>query len=177
MISEERTASLLGTEAMIRRIELNDIEIFRDLRLESLRLEPSCFASSAEDWGNFSDNEWKRRITASAVFMAFVESAPSGIIALTRHQGVKVAHRASVGMVYVRAHLRGTGEAARLMNQVFAHARSIGVCQLELTASSANPRAISFYEKKGFSEVGRIPNSFLQDGLSIDDVLMVRQNV
>ncbi|MGL4974704.1 MAG: GNAT family N-acetyltransferase, partial [Bosea sp. (in: a-proteobacteria)] len=117
---------------MIRRIEANDVELFRDLRLESLRLEPSCFASSAEDWEKFSDEEWKRRIAASAIFVAFVEDAPSGLIALTRHQGVKIAHRASVGMVYVRAHLRGTGEAARLLDGVVEHARRIGVSQLEL---------------------------------------------
>ncbi len=80
-------------------------------------------------------------------------------------------------MVYIRAHLRGTGEAARLLDEVVAHAKDIGVCQLELTASSANPRAISFYQKKGFTEVGRIPNGILQNDRSFEDVLMVRQNI
>ena len=61
------------------------------------------------------------------------------------------------------------------MKAIAEYSHSIGVIQLELAVSSANPTAINFYAKKGFAEVGRIPNGFVHNGLSFADVLMTRQ--
>jgi RimJ/RimL family protein N-acetyltransferase len=162
---------------MIRLLRRDDLKIFKNLRLEALRLEPESFASSAKDWENFSDDEWSHKLVEAEVFAAFKGNDAIGVAALTRHRGAKTSHRATVGMVYVRKQMRGAGHATALMKAVIAQAREAGVQQLELTVSGANPAAIRFYAKEGFSEVGRIPAGFIHNGTAVDDVLMVRQHI
>jgi len=158
----------------IRRVQADEVEAFRRIRLEALRTEPSSFASSYEDWEGLSDEEWRQRL-ADPVFIAFRNSEPVGISGVLRQRPSRMVHRATIVMVYVRQNLRGTGLAATLLGAVTDHARDIGIRQLELTVSAENPAAIRFYHRQGFSEFGRIPGGTLRDGREVDDVLMVRR--
>lgn len=49
-----------------------------------------------------------------------------------------------------------------------------GIGQLELFVASSNARAIAFYTRTGFREVGRIPNATLSDGRAETDLIMIR---
>jgi len=167
----------MNLAAMIRLLGPEDIETFRRIRFEALRAEPDAFASSAEDWEKLSDDEWRRRITAAAVFVAFRDGDPAGIMDLSRERASKMAHRATVVMVYVRESLRGSGLARMLLQTLVDHARSQGIRQLELSVSAENPKAISFYTREGFVEVGRIPGGCIRNGREVDDLIMVRRIV
>jgi RimJ/RimL family protein N-acetyltransferase len=160
---------------MIRLLAPDDVGVFKPVRLEALRAEPGNFASSAADWENLPDEEWRRRLAAHPTFVAFVKGEPVGIIGLMRQQASKMSHRATLIMVYLRASERGKGIAGAMLNRVVEHARAEGVLQLELVVSSENPAAIRFYSREGFSEVGRIPGGFLHEGRLIDDVMMAKR--
>ncbi len=163
-------------DVTIRQLMPTDIETFQRIRLEALRLEPSSFASSHEDWKAFSEDEWRQRLN-DPVFVAFVDAEPVGMMGLLRQRGRKMAHRATVIMVYVRQDQRGTGLAVGLLKAISAHARAAGVRQLELTVSAENPAAKRFYAREGFAEVGRIPGGVIEDGREVDDILMARRLV
>ncbi|MBB4289807.1 ribosomal protein S18 acetylase RimI-like enzyme [Rhizobium leguminosarum] len=160
--------------ATIRLIQVDEVEVFRRIRLEALRAEPSSFASRYEDWEVLPDEEWANRLN-EPVFIAFQDGAPVGIMGLFRQRPSKMVHRATIVMVYVRANLRGTGLAGKLLEVVSDHARGIGVRQLELFVSAENPAAIRFYQRQGFAEIGRIPGGVLEEGREIDDVMMARR--
>ncbi|MBB2752564.1 UNVERIFIED_ORG: RimJ/RimL family protein N-acetyltransferase [Rhizobium aethiopicum] len=160
----------------IRQIQPGEVEAFRRIRLEALRTEPSCFASRYEDWAALSLEEWRSRLS-EPVFIAFQDNEPVGIMGLVRQRSSKMAHRATIIMVYIGRSLRGTGLAGRLLDVVSDHARHIGIRQLELFVSAENPAAIRFYQRQGFSEVGRIPAGVLEEGREIDDVIMARRLV
>ncbi|RFB91436.1 GNAT family N-acetyltransferase [Rhizobium leguminosarum bv. trifolii] len=160
----------------IRHIQAGEVEAFRRIRLEALRTEPSSFASRYEDWAALSLEEWRSRLS-EPVFIAFQDNEPVGIMGLLRQRSSKMAHRATIIMVYIGRSLRGTGLAGRLLNVVSDHARHIGIRQLELFVSAENPAAIRFYQRQGFSEVGRIPAGVLEEGREIDDVIMARRLV
>ncbi|NTG51371.1 GNAT family N-acetyltransferase [Agrobacterium rhizogenes] len=159
---------------VIRHISADEFDIFRRIRLEALRVEPSSFASSAEDWEVLTDEEWCRRLS-DPVFVAFRDDQPVGVMGLLRQRSSKMAHRATLIMVYVRKDLRGTGLAKDLLDTVIAHALSDGIVQLELVVSAENPKAVSFYRREGFSEIGRIPGGVRYNGREIDDVMMARR--
>jgi len=161
-------------QVTIRRVGADEVEAFRRIRLEALRVDPCFFASSVEDWEALPDEEWNRRLT-DPVFLAFLDRRPVGIMGLQRQRPRKMAHRAVVIMVYVSKDLRGTGLAKRLLDVVAGYARDAGILQLELIVSARNPAAIRFYQREGFTEVGRIPAGFLHDDEEIDDVMMVRR--
>ena len=163
-----------GNTMTIRRIEAAEVDAFKRIRLEALGSEPSAYASSYDDWATLPDEEWRRRLN-DPVFVAFQNGEPVGIIGLLRQGAAKMAHRATIIMVYVRKSLRGTGLARALLSVVAEYARDIGIRQLELTVSAENPVAIRFYQREGFIEVGRIPGGFLQEGREINDVIMARR--
>lgn len=94
---------------MIRILCADDVEAFRRIRLEALRVEPSSYASSAEDWESLSEDEWRRRLQDTRVFVVFRQDEPVAIMGMKRQPASKMAHRATVVMVYVRATLRGQG--------------------------------------------------------------------
>ena len=160
---------------MIRRLAAADLEVFRALRLEALQAEPANFASRYEDWVAQSDAEWLRRLTANAVFASFDGAEAVGMMGLTPQGGVKMAHRAHVGLVYLRRAYRGQGRAEAMLAAVEARARGMGVWQLELTVAAQNPVALRFYERMGFARVGLIPAGFLHEGRAMDDVLMMKR--
>lgn len=159
----------------IRLLVIDDVSTFRSIRLEALRTEPASFASSAEDWEKLPDEEWRRRTVGNPVFVAFQDDVPVGIMGLMRQSASKMAHRATLVMVYLRRELRGTGLARRLLDAVADYARNEGIKQLELAVSADNPTAIRFYHREGFSVAGRIPGGFLHEGREIDDVIMVKR--
>ncbi|MBX4867117.1 MULTISPECIES: GNAT family N-acetyltransferase [Rhizobium] len=160
----------------IRLIGADEVQAFRHIRLEALRAEPASFASRYEDWENLSLEEWRNRLK-EPVFLAFQDGEPVGIMGLFRQRSSKMAHRATIVMVYVRAKLRGTGLAVRLLKAISEHARDIGIRQLELFVNAENPGAMRFYERQGFVEIGRVPGAVLEDGREIDDVMMARRLV
>jgi RimJ/RimL family protein N-acetyltransferase len=163
-----------GSGISIKRIGAAELDAFRRIRLEALRCEPSFYASNYDDWAALSLEEWQQRLN-DPVFVAFLNDEPVGVTGLLRQRASKMAHRATIIMVYVRMSLRGTGLARNMLNIVADYARDIGIIQLELAVSAENPAAIRFYEREGFIEVGRIPGGFLHEGKEIDDVMMVRR--
>ncbi|CAN7682946.1 GNAT family N-acetyltransferase [Rhizobium rhizogenes] len=163
-----------GNGITIRHIGTDEFDIFRQIRLEALRAEPSSFASSAEDWEVLSDEEWRRRLS-DPVFVAFQDDEPVGVMGLLRQRSNKMAHRATLIMVYVRKDLRGMGLAKDLLDTVITYALSEGIVQIELVVSAENPKAINFYHREGFSEIGRIPGGVRHNGREIDDVMMARR--
>lgn len=160
---------------MIRQLGPDDLPVFKCLRLEALRLAPEAYASRIEDWQALADTEWRRSPTEQPVFAAFRGDEPVGLMGLIRQLPSKMAHRASLVMVYVREDARGTGVASRLLDGMVRHARSIGIRQLELAVSAENIAAIRFYLREGFSEIGTIPAGYRIEGQELDEVLMVRR--
>jgi ribosomal protein S18 acetylase RimI-like enzyme len=160
---------------IVRLLGAADVEVFKRIRLEALRAEPGSFASTASDWVDLPEQEWRRRLTENPVFVGFLDNEPAGIIGLLRQQASKMRHRASLVMVYVRRDARATRLAKAILARVEDHARAHGVRQIELSVSVENAAAIRFYRRAGFAEIGCIPGGFLHEGREIDDLLMAKR--
>ncbi|WP_436102915.1 N-acetyltransferase family protein [Pararhizobium sp. LjRoot238] len=160
------------TDTVIRRLSVDDVGVFRDIRLEALSCEPNSFASLHEDWINLSEQEWRQRLE-QPVFVALLNEQPCGMMGLRFQKARKMMHRATLTSVYVRKPERGKGIASDLLGAVANHARELGMLQLELGVSAENSAAIRFYQRYGFEPVGRIPRGFRDNGMSSDEVLML----
>jgi len=81
-------------------------------------------------------------------------------------------HRCQVGITILKEHW-GKGIGTGLFILLIAAAREAGFEQMELEVVSDNERGIKLYEKMGFKEYGRRPNSFkYKDGTYADMTLM-----
>lgn len=159
---------------VIRRLAAGDIEAFRAIRREALTEAPAAFASTAQDFARLSDAALRDTITNLAVFAAFRDSEPVGLMGLVRQVPSKMAHRGTVIMVYLRAAERGGQAAKRLLGAVEDEARTLGLHQLELAVTVENTAALAFYRREGFRQIGQIPGGFLHEGRAIDEILMMR---
>ena len=158
---------------MIRKVSLQDLDAFRQIRLEALQRAPHSFASTYDEWSAFEDVEWRKRMDI-AIFVAFAQGVPVGLMGLKRSQPAKMRHRATLVMVYVRQSLRGSGLASALLQAVEAYARTEDISQIELVLREDNEPARRFYRKRGFAEVGFIPDGFREYDNRFHEILMTR---
>ena len=158
---------------MIRKLEASDLEAFRFLRLLSLEIEPENYASTHAEWAALSDEDWAGYLVSSDVFAAFDGETPIALAGLHRQSRARMAHRASLGMVFVVPERRGSGVAGEIMEVVLDDARGLGLIQVELAVHSGNGRAVRFYERLGFRRYGLLPRGFREASGYVDDLLMV----
>jgi ribosomal protein S18 acetylase RimI-like enzyme len=143
------------------------------LRLESLRLLPANFAADLAQEEAMAKEQWLSRLASAASFGGFIDGKLSGMVVFSRPSRPKLAHTGDIGAMYVRDSARGTGLADALMTALLDHASQV-VEQVQLTVNAENARAIKFYERHGFREIGRIPRSLHVGGHYYDDMLMFR---
>lgn len=160
-------------DVTIRLLQPQDLPLYQAIRLESLMEAPQAFANTHADWAALSEAEWRQRMSGP-IMLALQGDSPVGIMGLIRQNGERRAHRASLIMVYLRANLRGTGLADRLLRAVIDHAARSGITQIELTVSAGNSRAAAFYRRHGFRQTGLIPNALIIDGIPVDEITMIR---
>jgi ribosomal protein S18 acetylase RimI-like enzyme len=168
-------------EAAFRRQRVNvrfltpaDYDSLRELRLESLRLLPASFAADLAQEEAMMKEEWLSRLASAVSFGGFVDGKLSGMVVFSRPSRPKLAHTGDVGAMYVRDSARGTGLSDALMAALLEHASHV-VEQVQLTVNAENARAIKFYERHGFREIGRIPRSLHVGDRYYDDLLMFRR--
>lgn len=162
---------------VIKLLAPSDFQIFKDIRLEALQLDPDNFASTYNDWAALTDEEWQGRISVNPTFVAFKNNTPVGIMGLMKHGFAKTAHRVILIMVYVAKAARGTGVANGLMNAVIGQARDLGFRQIELACNADNMQAVRFYQRHGFMEFGQIEHGTFDSGTYRPEILMVKKLV
>jgi len=164
---------VVAAKVEVRRLPRADAALYRDVRLEALRLAPEAFSSTfareiAEPLTWFA-----ARLDSSAVFGAFAGGDLIGIAGFFVEQGRKEAHKGVLVGMYVRPHARRAGTGRQLVEAVVEHARQ-HVELLRLTVVSGNEPARRLYAKLGFVEYGIEKNALKQGGRYWDEVLMAK---
>lgn len=160
---------------MIRWLGADDLAQWREIRAEGLRLNPSAFLTTLDEFLAESDASVQAKLSKGNVLGAFEGDVLMCVAAYGRKTNKRqTQHRAEITAVYARPAARGTGLATRLMGHLEAHARAQGVTQLELDVEASNMAALRFYEKLGYKQFGVLPNAALVDGIASDDLFMVR---
>ena len=106
---------------------------------------------------------WWRERTASGrpVIVADLEGRVVGVASYgdfrdsDRREGFRFVCEHSV---YLDASARGTGAADALMDELCDRARSNGLRRMVATIDALNERSIAFHRRRGFVEVGRMPD-------------------
>jgi RimJ/RimL family protein N-acetyltransferase len=163
---------------VIRPLLPLDAALYRDIRLEGLRLHPEAFGASYDDEVQLTEAEFAARIPAAppdAIFGAFIADALVGVVGFHARFASKQTHRADVWGMFVRSSARGQGVAAGLIARVVQHARSIpGLERVHLTVEQNGQVARRLYEAAGFRAYGVEPKSLkVAPGIYYDAELRV----
>lgn len=77
--------------------------------------------------------------------------------------------------VWLAKEARGLGIGKRLVRRCLAESKSMGLKIVKLYVFETNLVAKRFYERLGFSVIGRIPEGVLHNGSYKDDILMAKR--
>lgn len=139
----------------IRRLGAKDAEIYRVIRLESLRLRPEAFGSSYEEEKEAPVEKYRDSLPTVYTFGAFENGSLIGVVTLFPEGKRKMKHRASIFAMYVTESVRGQGVGKRLVEAAIAQARELGgIEQIHLQVVTSNESAIRLYSSLGFEVYG-----------------------
>jgi RimJ/RimL family protein N-acetyltransferase len=143
---------------MIRRVESDDWERLRDVRLRALASDPDAFLVTVEEARTFTEERWRARAEPSEDGVTFAyeqhgvfDGMVSGFIDDDPQTVILVA-------MWVAPELRGTGVAQDLVQCVVEWSRRRGCVRVVLSVEGANIRAARLYEKCGFVEIDVPPS-------------------
>lgn len=159
----------------VRRISESDLDDFRKLRLEALRLHPEAFGASYEECSQKPLQFFAEQLRASHGFGGFdVHNTLQGMIGVNRSPLLKLSHVANIWGMYVRAEKRGSGLAARLMDTALEAASSAKT--IKLSVVTTNRAAYALYRSFGFTEWATDTAALCVDGEFHDEFLMRRDS-
>ena len=163
----------------IRELTPADLESYRDIRLEGLRLSPDAFGSSYEEEVARPAADFLSRLSQrpGAMFGAFFDGNRgdeilAGTIGCYAETSIKTAHKLFLVGMYVRPAHRRRGLGAKLVERVLSHARSIGgIAVVQLGVACDNQPARALYERMGFKVYGIERKALKVNGRFLDEEL------
>ncbi len=124
---------------------------------DNLSYDENTFSISEERERRFIGRFEKSK--TDAMFVALLGKEVVGNAIVERNRTKRYSHRAEISITVLKKHW-GEGIGSRLMQMMIDFARETGVEILYLEVRSDNERAISLYEKFGFSRIGVYENFF-----------------
>jgi ribosomal protein S18 acetylase RimI-like enzyme len=143
---------------VIEPITLQNLALFKEVRLCALQEAPYAFGSTYARESAFTDSEWTARLdrwngVRGAGFIAVDGGSPCGLAGILLDE--KSPERADLVSMWTSPSHRQTGVGRQLVNQVLEWAGARNVSTLLLMVTSNNAGAIRFYEKLDFARTGR----------------------
>jgi len=143
---------------LIEPITLQNISIFKEVRLRALQEAPYAFGSTYAHEIQFDDAEWARRVERwngdrGVGFVAMDGASACGIAGALLDEK-DPASAQLVSMWTAPTHRHG-GVGRLLVNEVLKWARGRNVRTVLLMVTSNNDSAIRFYDRLGFTKTGR----------------------
>lgn len=139
----------------VRRIQIGESDLFKQIRLTVLKDAPDAFPSTYDTALQRSADSWREQAERTALgadqatFIAFSDDVPVGIAALYR-----LEHKVDSGellQVWVSPEYRGTKVIWELMDTIFKWAGENNFRKVIAGVTKVNAGALKFYAKYGFS--------------------------
>ena len=157
----------------IRLLDASDAALYRELRLEALRLHPHAYGSTFEVEAAEPLAYFEQRLASTEVLLGSAANEPMGIVRFSIPSFVTERHKGMLTGMYVRIAARGTGLASALVDAVVERARG-RIMLIELSVVTTNEPARRLYERHGFDIFGVDPCALKHGDRYFDEYQMVR---
>ncbi|GCF11636.1 GNAT family N-acetyltransferase [Dictyobacter arantiisoli] len=165
----------------IRFLHQDDSASFHMLRLHGSQEAPDAFDPTYEEEQQKTLREVAENLQVLGdppehfVLGAFDEQGNLlGTAGFTRDHRTKMRHKGLLWGVYVMPPARRQGIARMLLQELIQHAQQLpDLEQIHLSIIAANVQARELYSSLGFQSYGLAPRAVKQDGLYLDEELMI----
>jgi GNAT superfamily N-acetyltransferase len=137
----------------VRAIDASTWRTMRDVRLAALQDAPHAFGSSYEREISFSQDDWLRRISQGANFLAYTGGSGSAAVGIVG-AFEPLPHTVELVSMWVRPQARGQGVGRALVETILQWAHNEGHNFVHLWVTETNDPARCLYERCGFALTG-----------------------
>ena len=160
------------------QLDPSHAEAYQTIRLQALRDSPTAFNSSYKEAKAQPLTAYAESLSPNPsriIFGLFDTTQLVATAGIGRDRRHKVNHKGSLNGMYVTPSHRQQGLGKQLLTHVLSFADfEVGLRQLTLVVNTANTSAISLYKAFGFKSFGIEPCAALINGVSQDQMHMVR---
>ena len=140
----------MNNKIVLRKLSPADVEAYRDIWLEGLKLHPHYFATTYEEWLEKSLSQWAEPLKGGLVFGGFISDRLMGIVRLEIDNSDRSAY---LSHLYVRQNARGKNFAKAMVKYLLDYATTC-VQRVHLRVVATNTVARRFFAKLGFKIYG-----------------------
>jgi ribosomal protein S18 acetylase RimI-like enzyme len=164
---------------IIKKLPIDNWNEYKELRLQSLKNNPSAFEDSYEKEKLLPNIEWQKRLQATHdntnwLFFAKINYKLIGIIGATQLEIDKQNNSATLYQVYLDPHYRKQKIADKLLNSLIKTLQNNKISKVHLFVSQTQTGAIKLYQRCGFIIIGQ-NNMHFGDGLIHEGLLMEKK--
>ena len=158
-------------EIAMREITEDDTEVYRELRLEGLRISPDSFEQSYEDEVKKPIEYWQDMVdkltppSLHTAFFLFDGASAVGVI----HGFVRGEQNGSFGGLWVHPDYRRRGLARRLVKTILAWAGEQGMTVMRLWTVDGSEGPLRLYQQFGFEPTGESKTLVSKPEISISE--------
>jgi ribosomal protein S18 acetylase RimI-like enzyme len=167
-------AGIAPARVEIRHLNVDDLELFREIRAEAVQKYPQTFGSLEEDQGGEAMLAAYRRWLTGTILGAFECQTLVGIAGFYVSSDKRSLHRGHIYTVYVREGSRGKGFGDRLIKDLLTLAEA-HVDQVHLAVLVTATDAIKTYKRNGFEIYGTDPGVIRIGDVTYDKYLMMKK--
>jgi len=161
---------------IVKKLNKEDLEQYKEIRLELLKNEPINFGSSFEEESTFNEVMWENRLSKDylGVFGGFINGKIIGVALAVMNPRKKIKHVATLNSMYVKEKYRNLGLGRELIKVIINHLSNQGVEILNLSVVTSNLNAINLYKSLGFEVYGEEKNAIKLNKEYINLFLMTK---
>ena len=138
-------------------------ERLRDIRLESLRINPEAFGADYEVVSNFDEQQWREVFDRLSYTVAHLDGKDISVMSIDNLEG-DFGAPCWIGGCWTNPAYRGAGALRAMFNYLDLHAANRGWQKQGLGVWQDNYEAIAAYERLGFVAMGEPQESTRKPG-------------
>jgi GNAT superfamily N-acetyltransferase len=155
---------------VLRKVEADDVALFRSVRLAALEDAPNAFGETSKD---ALDSDWSARVAPAPDRVVYIALADGDAVGMVFAKcGTDSQEAAFIGGMRVRPGYRRRGVGSRLLEMAVTFLRLSGQQRVALWVTAANADVLRFYEDVGFRQTGK--SSTLRPGSDVAMIELVR---
>lgn len=147
----------------IRKLTINDLDQYKEIRLEGLKNNPYFFGSSFEEENALSSSLWIKKIIENnnhCSFGLFISNKLISLLTLNFETREKRKHCINITSVITKKEYQNQGYASLLFKETLSFIDNLKKYTiLTLKVGETNINAINLYKKYGFIETGKDINT------------------